>query len=59
MEYEVRSVKCGVKSVTCEVVECEMWSVEREVCSGVCGVWSVKYGARSVECEVWIVRCGV
>ena len=69
-QWEVRSVKCGVWSVKCEVsvwsvksavwsVKCEVsvWSVKEAVWSVKCGVWSFKFGVRRVQCEVWSVEC--
>ena len=42
---EVWSVKCEVRSVKCDSLECE--------------VWSGKEAVRSEKCEVWTVKCGV
>ena len=68
-QWEVRSVKCGVWSVKCEVsvwsVKSAVWSVkfqfgvwrkQCEVWSVKCGVWSLKFGVRRVQCEVWSVK---
>ena len=69
---EVRSVKCGVWSLSLECeersVKCEVWGLECEGSSEKCEVWSVKCGVWSVECEVsvwsaksavWSVKCEV
>ena len=55
MEWGVRSVKCRVGSV-----ECNVWSVGG-VWSVKCKVWSGKWGLWSVKCEgvVWSVKCRV
>ena len=59
-QWEVRSVKCGVWSLSleCEArsVKCEVWGLECEGSSGKWEVWSVDCEVRSVKCEVWSVK---
>ena len=52
----MKSVKCGVWSVECEV---SVWSAKSAVWSVKCEVWSVKEAVRSVKCEVLSVECEV
>ena len=64
-QWEVRSVKCGVWSVKCEVsvwsVKSAVWSVKFQfgVWRKQCEVWSVECEVWSLECEECSVKCGV
>ena len=51
-QWEVRSVKCGVWSLS---LECEERSVKCEVWSVRFGVWRKQWEVWSVDCEVWSV----
>ena len=62
-QWEVRSVKCGVRSFSLECeersVKCEVWSVKEAVRSEKCEVWTVKCEVWSVKFEVWSAKSAV
>ena len=55
-QWEVRSVKCGVWTLS---LECEARSVKCEVWSVRFGVWRKQWEVRSVKCGLWSAKCEV